>query len=386
MTGSKMTICAGSLDSHDVRTILEADSSAMYAGGHLLFVRGATLLAQRFDAERLRLEGDPIPITDVIPLRMMIAPAQFSVSANGMLAYFTGSPSSRFQLAWFDRAGRRVADIGEPVYTTTRIELSPDRRKLAASLRDPASRNVDIWIFDIGRGLRRRFTFDPAHEFDAVWSPDGETIVFSSDRGGVYGLYRKAVNGVEAEELLYAGDRPAWPMSWSADGKSLLFETTENPGADVWLLPQPLGPARASKAYPFLRTRFDELEPQFSLDGKWVAYQSNESGGWEVYARPFPGPGPAQQISNAGGIRPRWRRDGREIFYYDAANMVIAADMAERAGALQIGKPDRLFGPVPTDAWYDVSDDAQRFLERVPEQQAGMETITVIQNWAAALR
>jgi serine/threonine protein kinase/dipeptidyl aminopeptidase/acylaminoacyl peptidase len=384
VTGAKMTICAGSLDSDEVRTIVQGDTGAEYAQGHLLFVRGGTLTAQRFNPERLRVEGDAIPVTDQIPVRMPIAPTQFSASVNGMLAYFTGPLGVRSQLAWFDRAGGRIADIGEPVSTTTRIELSPDRRKLAASLHDPVSRNVDIWIFDIGRGFRRRFTFDPANEFDAVWSPDGATIIFSSDRGGIFGLYRKAANGLGAEELLYSSERPAWPMSWSADGKFLLFETTESPGGDLWVLPQPLGPAGASKPYAFLRTQFDEIEAQFSPNGKWVAYQSNESGQWEVYARPFPGFGPAQQISTGGGVRPRWRRDGGEIFYYDAANMVMAADMAERGGALQIGKPHRLFGPAPTDAWYDVSADGRLFLERIPQAENGQAAIMIVQNWPAA--
>jgi Tol biopolymer transport system component len=303
-----------------------------------------------------------------------------------MLGYFAGPPGIRSQLAWFDRRGRRVADIGEPVFINTRIELSPNRRQLAAALIDPVSLNRDIWIFDVSRGLRRRFTSDPSAEADAVWSPDGAMIIFSSDRGGVFGLYRKASNGLGAEELLYSGDRPAWPMSWSADGKFLLFETTDNPGGDLWVLPQPLGPAGASKPYPFLRTPFGELEPQFSPSGKWVAYQSDESGQWEVYARPFPGPGAAQQISTAGGTRPRWRGDGREIFYYDPANAVMAADMAEEARALQIGKPHRLFGPVPTSSWYDVSSDGRLFLERVPEASRGATEIMLVQNWPAALQ
>jgi len=134
-----------------------------------------------------------------------------------------------------------------------------------------------------------------------------------------------------------------------------MFETTENPGADIWVLPKPHGAPGASKPYPFLRTQFAQLEPQFSPDGKWVAYQSSESGRWDVYARPFPGPGPAQQVSMNGGTRPRWRRDGHEMFYYGSGNIVMAANMAERGGALHIGKPHRLFGAVPIDSWYDVS-------------------------------
>jgi len=271
-SGTRSTIRVGSLDSPEIRTLAEADSSPVYAQGHLLFRRGGTLMAQGFDAKRLALTGDAAPVAEQVG-GTPVGLGYFSASANGMLVYLQGVAVSQSQLTWFDRAGKSIGALGEPVVPTTRMELSPDRKKLAINLQDPASRNTDVWIFDVARGLRTRFTFDPAIDSDAVWSPDGNTIVFSSNRNATWGIYRKRADGAGAEELLYADARPKYPMSWSPDGKFLLYLTTSDPNtrSDLWILPDPFGPPGASKSYPWLQTPFLESEGQFSPDGKWIA-------------------------------------------------------------------------------------------------------------------
>jgi Tol biopolymer transport system component len=292
-SGTRSTIRVGSLDSPEIRTLAEADSSPVYAQGHLLFRRSGTLMAQGFDTKRLMLTGDAVPVAEQVngtPFGL----GSFSASANGILVYSSGAGAPVSQLAWLDRAGKRIGELGEPFIMGTRLEFSPDRKKLAVNvINDPASRNGDIWIFDVAHGLRTRFTFDPAINSDAIWSPDGNTIVFSSNRNATWGIYRKRADGAGAEQLLYADARPKYPMSWSPDGKVLLYLTNNDPktATDLWILPDPFGPPGASKPYTWLQTPFTESEGQFSPDGKWIAYQSNESGRFEVYAAPFPGPG-----------------------------------------------------------------------------------------------
>ena len=240
----------------------------------------------------------------------------------------------------------------------------------------------------MARGLRTRVTFGPGIESDAVWSPDGANIVFNSGRSGQPGFYPKPGNGAGAEELLYADDRQKFPMSWSPDGKFLLYETVADPktGTDLWILPDPLGPAGTAKPYPFLRTRFNEQQGQFSLDGKWTTYQSDESGRSEIYATPFPGPGGKHQVSANGGSAARWRRDNREIFYYAPDNTLTATEVTEKGGTIEIGATHTVFGGLPLrGGWYDVSADGQRFLRAMPLEQTGPTPLTLIQNWTAGL-
>jgi Tol biopolymer transport system component len=242
------------------------------------------------------------------------------------------------------------------------------------------------------RGLHTRFTFDPAAEFDAVWSPDGKTIAFDSARAGHFDLYRRAANGSGAEELLYADTLDKYPQSISPDGKSLLYAAVgAKTGFDLWILPDPLGAPGGSNSgarpYRFLHTQFNAANGRFSPDGHWLAYVSDESGRNEIYVVPFPGPGGKRQISTAGGGAPRWRADGKEIFYISADQRLMAAEVTIEGGQIETGEVHPLFGPLLTASGYqyDVSADGQRILAITPRAN-GSEALTIVQNWTAGLR
>jgi serine/threonine protein kinase/Tol biopolymer transport system component len=380
------TIHIGSLASPKNRVIAKADSQAIYAQGHLLFLRGGTLMAQPFDTGSQTLRGEPVPIADHVQGGVTAAGA-FSASANGMLVFENGAASAVQQLELYDRSGKRAGTIGEPGAFPS-LQFSPDSNNIAVSVTDASSGNTDIWIYDAARGLRTRFTFDPAAENEAVWSPDGAQIVFNSSRKGHFDLYRKPSNGTGTEELLYADTRDKFPLSWSPDGKALIYYTQGDPqtGLDLWILPNPLG--KPDMARPLFRTQFNEVNGQFSPDGKWIAYESDESGRYEIFVVPFPGPGGKRQISAGGGSYPRWRRDGREIFYVGPDNRLRAAEVSFKGGTLETGEARPLFVPVRTGIGYayDVSADGQRFLTIGLPEQPNSQPLTLVQNWMAGLK
>ncbi len=325
--------------------------------------------------------GDAVPIAENI--------RRFSVSANGVLAYTVGGGNDR-NLAWFDRSGKRLSTVGEP-RALWRIHLSPDRKKAAVAI--TSGGNQDIWLYDVLSGLRTRFTFDAAIEQEAVWSPDGRTIVFSSNRKGHEDLYRKASDGTGVEELLYADDHlDKRPKSWSPDGRFLLYSAVgPKTQDDIWILP--LTPERAGaplKPYPFLQTPFHETREQFSPDGRWVAYQSNESGRDEIYVALFPSAGGKRQVSSSGGALPRWRQDGKEIFYINAERKLVAVEVSAKGATLEFGEAHSLFGPLKglqsvQGFLYDVSSDGQRFLVVEPSEQDTSDALTLVLNWTAGL-
>ncbi|MGD1095748.1 MAG: hypothetical protein ABSB35_27610 [Bryobacteraceae bacterium] len=286
-----------SLDSREDKSLGEASSNAVYSKGHLLFLRQDTLMAQTFDLNRLMVTGEAVPVAERI--QRIVQPGTigcFSVSATGLLAYRVGEAGGGLTLTWFDRGGKRVGTLGAAA-NFGGIEFSPDRRSLAARVVDQTG-NADIWIYDVARGLPTRFTFDPAAEQEAIWSPDGKFVLYHS----------------------------ANPQT----------------GDDLWILPV----TGDRKPVPFVRTAFNEQNGQFSPDGRWVAYHSNESGNNEVYVVPFPGPGGKRQISAGGGSFPRWRQDGKEIFYIGADQRLTAAEVAVKSNLLEAGAVRPLFGPV----------------------------------------
>jgi Tol biopolymer transport system component len=286
-----------------------------------------------------------------------------------------------------DRSGKRLSTAGDPGNLGW-MELSPDQKSAAVQVTE--RNNTDIWIYDLARGLRTRFSFDPAAEREAVWSPDGRIVLFNSDRKGRFDLYRKASDGTGAEELLYSDGLDKYPNSWSPDGKFLLYSAIDpKTGYGIWVLPLGAG----AKPYPWLQTRFFERNAQFSPDGRWVAYHSNESGRDEIYVIPFrPGegaPGGKRQVSTAGGTLPRWRRDGKELFYIGLDQKLMAAEVGAKGGTFENGPVSALFGPLISGRGflYDVAADGQRFLAVVPpEQGTNAEPLTVVQNWTAGLK
>jgi len=385
-------IYVGSLDpTEQGRLLLEGGSNAQYALGYLLFMRDDTLMAQQFDADVLELTDEAVPIVDHVQIGGGTGrTGAFSVSQTGVLAYQAGS-GVRSQLTWFDRAGKEISVLGDQA-DSGGVELSPDGTRAIVSVVDPVRSTRDLWLYDVTRGLRTRFTFDPGDEGFPAWSPDGNRIGFSARRtSSGFGLYVKASSGAGNEELLQSAVPSVFPESWSQDGRFVLYSNTpggSSTGTDLRVV-QLSGERNASV---FLQTPFNETAAKFSPDGRWIAFQSNESGRNEVYVAPFPGPGGKWQISTAGGTFPRWRRDGTELFYLGPDNSLVAAEVNGKGSAFQVGTIRALFKTRPrlgTQAYgtpYDVSANGQRFLVNTLIQEATSEPITLVVNWTAALK
>ncbi len=339
----------------------------------------------------LAFTGEGTPIAESVETGRLNSLGEFCVSASGVLVYAEGGLHNVL-LTWLDRTGRRLGTVGE-AGDLTGVQFSPNRKMVATAFRADSHGITDIWLYDVLRGLRTRFTFDRAKHWDPVWSPDGRTIVFRSDKTGQVDLYRKLADSSRNEELLYDDDLTKVARSFSPDGWYLAYITVNDPRtrSDIWILPDPLGTTGAAKPWPFMQTEFNEENAQFSPDGHWIAYQSNESGRYEVYIAPFPGPGGKRQVSTAGGGEPRWRSDGKELFYVTADSHMMAAEVDLKGSAPEIAKAATLFEGIltfsgSTPANYDVSADGQRFLAALaPEGETGAP-LTVVQNWTAALK
>jgi Tol biopolymer transport system component len=378
----------GSLDSKDTKPLVASDGMGLFAApDRLLFFRDATLMAQRFDA-RFELQGDPYPVAENIAIDHEGGQASVAVSDNGVLAYRTADPTDRI-LRWVDRSGRTLSEVGTADYRLNLAVAPRTDRVVETRLQGGAS---DLWIDDLQRDSSARFTFDAPLNDNAIWSPGGDQIVFSSARGrDVRNLYRKNVSGAEPEELLLKTGRAKIPTDWSRDGEYLLYSEGPDPW-QVWALPLK-GASRTP--IPYLHASFDESGARFSPDRRWVAYTANEktSPGAKVrvYVQPFPGGGGKWQISATGGpaCHPRWRSDGREIFYTNGT-AIWAVDVSTTAGgSFSAGTPHKLFDATvlyagsAVDTGYDVTPDGQRFL-LVTQTTASnnlARPIRVVVNW-----
>ena len=384
----KSAVIIGSLDdkpdSKDRRRLLAGDSMARYSVGHLLFEREGVLMAQPFDTERLQWRGDPFPVVQQVgQVAGRLGWRAFSVSAEATLAYGTGN-GTRIQLAWFDRAGQEVGRLGQPEDQIA-PRLSPDQKRVAVAVRDRQGQR-DIWLLELTRGTSTRFTFGPrqANNSLPVWSPDSGRIVFNSDREGTWNLYQNASSGGGTEQPLLKSSDAKLVTDWSFDGRFILYHT-QHPKTGYDLLVLPLEGDR--KPVPVLQTEFNEVNGQFSPDGRWIAYQSDESRQAEVYVLGFPTPSGKFQVSTNGGNRPRWRRDGKELFYLSADRKMMAVDVKATATTFEIGRPRELFQTRVASApfvasVYDVTADGQRFLINTALDEAtGPTPMTVVMNW-----
>ena len=385
---SDVMLRIGVLDSNEVKTLGPANSNAMYSQGYLLYLKENTLLAQRFDAARLATTGEPVPLAERVRSELYLGgvASLFSVSQEGLLVYQAGAAGGGHRLTWLDRKGRSIGTVGD-VSDFFALELSPDQKNLVATR---LGQNVDLWLYDVARGVPKRFTFSPARDRQAIWSPGGQTIVYQSNSKGAEGdLYRKAADGTMAEELLYADGAEKVATSWSPDGKYLLFFRIDPATQrDIWVLPLEGGPAGApGKPFPWLATPFNERFPKFSPDGRWVAYESDDSQRFEIYVAPFRGKGGTRQISVGGGMYPRWRADGKEIFYVGANGTLMAAEVSSKGASLEVAAIRPLGIPVITGRvyLYDVSSDGQRFLVATPMEQKSSAPLTLVENWTALL-
>ena len=376
-------IYLGTLDSPRIQRLTAADIAGVYLPPDwLLFLRQDTLIAQRFNTTRGELTGDPITVADGVGFETVASSGAFSVSRDGVVAYRAGGAGPR-QLTWFDRTGKPLGTFGPPDdKELTAPSLSPDGRRVAAHR--TVQNNTDIWIYDAAR--MTRFTFDAGRDRWPIWSPDGDHVAFDSDRTGHRYFYQKRSDLAGAEVLLLESSEEKALNDWSPDGRFLLYITPNNArtGADIWYVPL----SGDRNPISFVETAFLERAGQFSPDGRWVAYQSNESGPYEVYVRSFPGPGGQQQVSTSGGVQARWSSDGHELYYIAPNGALMAVPMTIKGSALEPGTPMMLF---QTRIWgggtnatqgqqYDVAPDG-RFLINVVAKDAAAAPITLLLNW-----
>src|SRR2546421_2637297 len=329
----------GSVDSNDSKLLLSVYSNAMYAPpGYLIYRREATLMAQRFDADKLAVSGDPFPIAEDVGFDATSYQGFFSVSESGVLVYHSGA-AGKTQFTWIDRTGKELGKVGEPADQGD-LQLSPDGTRLAFRQVEFRTGAVNIWLMDLARGTPSRFTFEQTTDFGPVWSPDGNRIVFASLRDGPPNLLQKVSNSAGNEEILIKSLIPKLPFDWSRDGRFIIYGLIDPKTSwDLWVLP--LEGDRTP--FPFLQTDYDERQAQFSPNGKWVAYTSIESGKIEVYVRPFPVGAGKWQVSSGGGDQPRWRGDGKELFYLSADHKLMAVEVNTEALTFEHRAPNALF-------------------------------------------
>ena len=359
----------------------------MRAPGYLLFWREGTLLAQEFDERALQVHGDAVPVATAVGLNPLINQALFSVSESGSLVFFAGV-IGQSELAWFDRAGRRIGKAG-PTGLFNSVSLSPDDRSVVYDDADPRTGNVDLWRLDFARAEPSRLTFHPAIDMFPSWSPDGARIAFASLREPPPQLYELSADSGGNEKVLLETRVPKSPTGWSHDGR-LLFYTSTDPqsGGDIWALPL----AGDREPIPVLRTAADERYGTLSPDGRWLAYISNMSGRYQVYVEAFPATGFKHQVSTAGGFEPLWRRDGGELFYLAPDQTLMAADVTRRPTALVFGPPKALFRTrikwmeaQAVARHYAAARDGQSFLVSGATDEAQSTPLTVVLNWTAGL-
>jgi dipeptidyl aminopeptidase/acylaminoacyl peptidase len=397
-------VYASSLESPNTREqILRTAAKAVYVParapypGYLLWMQEQTLLAQRFDADTLTREGDPVPVAEEIGLNPRFPTrAAFWASEAGSLIYFAAPPDVKRQLVWMNRDGKRLEGaIPDDAYDT--LALSRDARWLAVE-RNVSSgatqANRDIWLWEFARQTMTRLTFDPSPENAAVWSPDGAYLAFGSNRDGVAQIYRKNSSGTGPEERLTDGPHGKVPLDWSRDGRFLLYRQRHAGDASWDLLALRL--EGGGQPIAVAATPFNENVARFSPDGRWVAYQSNDTGRPEIYVRPFQvdasggSPGGRWQISNTGGSDMKWRDDGRELYYETPDGRIMAAGIQTGPDGVRVETPRALFsadlaaGELHS---FDATPDGERFLLMLnPRDQDQVVRLTVITGWQAKLR
>jgi serine/threonine protein kinase/Tol biopolymer transport system component len=372
---------AGSLDSQDVKQILPEQTSAIYSSGMLVYVRNQVLVAQAFDAGSLQLSGDAVPVVTGVVINA-IGQVRFSASENGILVW-QGKWERKYQLVWFDREGKQTGAIGDPMFSALGQEprISPNGKRMVVK------RDGGIWMSDLNG--ENAIRLGPGQL--PVWSPDGSRVAFSTNiPGRGAGIFERAANGVGEPELILGGT--VFPKGWTPDGRFLIFmRRGVKTRSDILVLPS----FGDGKEFPLINSAADELEPELSPDGHWLAYISDESGGYEIYVQSFTAEGKVgsdrRRISTSGGVVPSWSRDGKELFYVAGDGQMMSVAVKTNGPELEFSPPKALFktrmlAEASVYHEFDVSPDGQHFLVGTAIGEPTAPPPTVIINWTAALK
>jgi len=384
--GENPEIRVVSLDSKESKQIIGVATNAIYASGYLLYVLEGALVAQRFELGRLEVEGEPAVLAPDILMDERFSRGVFSASDGGILAYQTGKGSTTSALRWIDREGRVVSAVGEPAeyFSGGNPDISPDGRRAAISIVDLRTGAADVWTIDLASGTRSRLTSGPGDKWWPVWSPEGKRLAYSRAKEGAagYDVVLRDLDGATERILSKGSEWLEMPTSFSPDGRFLLMEKRKAQRDDVLALPLDGEPTPR----PVAATPAFEALAQVSPDGRYVAYQSDDSGRFDIFVATFPDPGGRWQVSQSGGVEPRWSKDGKELFFFDPDNRLMAADVKTESGNFEVGAIRPLFQSrdMGMSFRYDVSQDGQRFLV-VGGLPRPISPITLVTNWTAGL-
>jgi Tol biopolymer transport system component len=373
-------IRVASLDGRDTTVVAPLKSRVEYAPpGYLFYLRDASLFVQPFDARRAQLRGEPYELASAVHHHYGPGHAAFSVSRTGVLAYQKAPGLSR--LVWLDRQGRESGSLGEPA-AIKGLRISPDGGRAAVDIGDPRTGTSDVWVFDVVSGVPTRLHSDSVDEIMPVWAPDGSRLFYRSDREGPPDIYEIHVTTPGSEKPLLRLPGIEQPEDVSADGTTLAYlEMVSNTAWNIQFLNLTGDP----KPQIWLPTRFDQASPRFSPDGRWIAFESDESGSPEVYVAAVRGAEDKRRISPAGGRAPRWKRDGRELYYVAPGNVLMSASVAS-GPAWAATAAAVLYRADSEIENYDVSPDGSRFLVCTPVEKVRESPLRVILNWPALLQ
>ena len=393
-TGSSATdaIYLSSLNNTKSKKLISASCNCQYANGYLLFVRQGILLAQKFDPDKLELEGEAMPLSENIQYYDLRISGTFAASQNGKLVYLNESQTN-VSTVILDKNGKEIKKLldQKPMYY---IDFSQDGNKLAYDVYDQNEKNIDVWTYDLTRNVSTRLTFSKSPDYVPIFTTDGKNVIYTTGTsGGINNSYIKNSDGSGEAKLLYKFNSSTAAMDVSPDGNYIGYmsrnSTGNSSGWDILLLNRKDG----EKIVPLMTKNYNELFPRFSPDMKWLAYQSDESGKFQVYIIPFNPENPNSvtggkwQISVDGGLQPKWMNNGKSVYYFTADNKILGVDVNEKGSTISPEKPYTVFDPGNANITqlYDINKAGTEIIATVPNGQKINSVITLVANWQKGL-